>query len=199
MDVRFLSDQELDLNLKRLVVSERKILNLVLQHILEVENRKMFLEKAYSSMYEYLIKELGYSGSSAMRRLSAARLLKEVPEVGEKIKDGDINLSQITELSRAIKEKEKTGSKVSTLQKQDLVTAISGKSTAESQKQIARELDIDLKPPEKTFVQKDDSVHLQLTLSKEQYEKILKCRDFASNKLLSECTVFSQMGRKLQV
>ncbi|MGZ3800712.1 MAG: hypothetical protein ACXVCL_11140, partial [Bdellovibrio sp.] len=82
-----ISDSDLEFQLKNLVAKERKLLHVILEHIREVDFRKIYLERAYSSLYEYLVKELGYSGSAAMRRIEAARLLKEVPTLAEKIQE----------------------------------------------------------------------------------------------------------------
>lgn len=184
--IKKLSDCELETNLKKLVASERKTLHSILEYINEIDARKLYLEKAYSSLYEYLVQECSYSGSAAMRRISAARLMRAVPEVGDKIESGHLNLSQVSELSRAIKEKEKTGVVVSNTQKEEIARAISQKSIAQTQREISRSLDIELKAPEKTFVQKDESVHLQITLSKDQYQQLMECRDKAAAVLLSE-------------
>lgn len=181
-----LSNTELNANLKRLVSSERKILHLILEHINEVDSRKLYLEMAYSSLYEYLTKECQYSGSAAMRRISAAHLIREVPVIAEKIQTGTINLSQIGELARAIKEKEKSGVSVSASQKNKLVAMISGKTTSETQKEISVGLDLEIKVPEKQFVQKDNSVRVELTLTQEQYQRLMKCRDIAAPILFSE-------------
>ena len=181
-----LSNDELDISLKRLVASERKILHVILQHIIEVNVRKLYSQKAYSSLHEYLVKECHYSGSAAWRRIVAAKLVTEVPAVAEKIQSGSLNLSQISELSRAIKEKERSGAVVSTLQKTEIVAAISGKTTMETQKEISLELDLEIKRPEHKFVQKDDSVRVELTLSQEQYQQLMQCKDLAAHTLLSE-------------
>ncbi|HWU41937.1 MAG TPA: hypothetical protein VN132_00825, partial [Bdellovibrio sp.] len=186
-ELKKLKNWELENQLKNLVAKERKLLHVILEHIKEVDIRKLYLEKAYSSLYEYLIKELGYSGSAAMRRIDAAKLLREIPSVSKKIQEGSLNLSQIDELSRAVKEKEKScGEKISSVQKIELVDAIAGKSTAETQKELCVALDIDLKEPEKKLVQKDDSVHLTITLPKELHEKLMRCKDLASHTLLQQ-------------
>ncbi|UOF01296.1 HNH endonuclease [Bdellovibrio reynosensis] len=166
---------------------ERKLLHVILEHIREIEVRKLYLGKAYSSIYEYLTKELGYSGSAAMRRLEAARLIHEVPVVAERIQEGALNLSQIGELSRAIKEKEKvSGQKVTAFQKQELVSVVSGKTIKQTQHELARVLDLPIKEYDTQKVQKDESVRLELTLSKEQYEKLMQCKDLAAHILLQE-------------
>ncbi|MGZ3843911.1 MAG: HNH endonuclease [Bdellovibrio sp.] len=179
-----ISNSDLEFQLKNLVAKERKLLHVILEHIKEVDVRKIYLERAYSSLYEYLIKELGYSGSAAMRRLEAARLLKEVPTLAEKIQEGSVNLSQIGELSRALKEKEKTcGMKVSCAQKEKLIAVITGKSTQETQKELSLALDVQPKKHDSQRMQKDESIRLEITLTKEQYQKLMTCKDLAAASL----------------
>lgn len=107
MSVQRMNNHELELNLKKLVMQERELLHEILLHIQQVEVRRIYLDRAYASIYEYLVKELNYSGSAAMRRIEAARLLKQIPTLSTQIESGDLNLSQIGELSKAFKEKEK--------------------------------------------------------------------------------------------
>lgn len=179
-----LNDLELETNLRNLISKERQLLHLILEHILEVDTRKLYLERAYSSLYEYLTQEFQYSGSAAMRRIEAARLLRNVPELGGYIQRGDINLTQIGEFSRAIKEKEKMGAEtVSALLKSELLVKISGKTIQETQKDLAQALDIQVVDYDKKRIQQDDSVRIELTVSKDVYELLEKCKDLASHKL----------------
>ncbi|MGZ3818735.1 MAG: hypothetical protein ACXWRZ_18885 [Bdellovibrio sp.] len=176
-----ISNSDLEFQLKNLVAKERKLLHVILEHIKEVDVRKIYLERAYSSLYEYLVKELGYSGSAAMRRLEAARLLKEVPTLAEKNQEGSVNLSQIGELSRALKEKEKTcGMKISCAQKEELVAIITGKTTHETQKELSLALEVQPKNHDSQRMQKDESIRLEITLTKEQYQKLMTCKDLAA-------------------
>jgi hypothetical protein len=187
MNLKMIDDRTLELQLRDLVNKERKLLHVILEHIKEVETRRLYLARACSSMYEYLTTVLGYSGSAAMRRLEAARLLKELPMIAEKIENGSLNLSQIGELARAVKEKEKSqGAKISACEKHDLVQMISYKSTRETQHELTRALDIDLLEPEKTQTQKDESVQLTVTLSKEQFARLQQCRDAAAHLLVQQ-------------
>ncbi|WP_374074244.1 HNH endonuclease [Bdellovibrio bacteriovorus] len=182
--LRRLSNHELEISLKDLVQKERKLLHVILEHIKEIDSRKLYLERAYSSLYEYLVKEFGYSGSAAMRRIEAARLLNEIPAMAQKIQEGSLNLSQIGELSRSIKEKEKnTGERVSSLQKSELVAKIEYKTTLDTQRELASALDLPVKEFEKQKMQKDESLRLEMTLSKEQYQKLLQCKDLAAHLL----------------
>src|ERR1700730_2539872 len=93
-----LSDEELLAKTKSLVKEEKKITQSILNHLEEVEYRKLYLARGFSSLFSYCVEELGYSGSSADRRLSAMRLIKNIPEAKEKLEKGSVNLSTLTQL-----------------------------------------------------------------------------------------------------
>lgn len=114
-----LSNNDLVERLGKLVQSERKIMHLILECIAEIDDRKLYLEKAYPSLYEFLVKEFGYSPSAAMRRIESARLLKEVPEISQKIESGALNLSQLSQLQQAARLLQKPNSEKWSLQKKD--------------------------------------------------------------------------------
>ncbi|MFN7728923.1 MAG: hypothetical protein ACK5P7_07185 [Bdellovibrio sp.] len=177
MSIQKLSNQEVGLNLKNLVVQERELLHSILLHIQQIEARRIYFDRAYASTFEYLVKELSYSGSAAMRRLEIARLLKEIPSMAIQIESGDLNLTQIGDLSRALKEKAKqSGERVSLCQRQEILQKIAGKSVPETQKEISRALDLEIQEPERTQFQKD-SVSLSIQLTQTQYEKLCRCKD----------------------
>lgn len=181
-------EASLKLNVKR----ERQLLHFILEHIKEVARREMHLLRGYPNLKEYLKTEFGYSDTAARRRMEAAILMMEVPALAFKISEGTIHLTQIGELARAINEKE-LGSpeRVSTETKNELVETISGKTTRETQRDLAQALDIKLKEYEIQRVQKDESVRMEITISKELNEKLQACRDLASQKLQQERKVQS--------
>ncbi len=186
MNIHAMCDDEVESRLKYLASKERELLHLILAHINEIEIRRIFLARGHSSMYEYLTKELQYSGAAAMRRLSAARLMREIPSIARQIHVGAVNLSQLSELSRALREKEKTGIEISTEQKVGILQSVMGKNTLETQREIAQGLNVKLKKPELIRMQRDESVHLAITFSKEQHELVLKARDKAAHLLTSD-------------
>lgn len=57
----------------------------------------------YSNLIKFMVQELGYSGSAAYRRYQALKLTSEVPKVKEKIQDGSLNLSKITQMETILK------------------------------------------------------------------------------------------------
>jgi hypothetical protein len=179
-----LTNDELENSMGFHVLNERRTLHIILEHINEVYRRDLHLERGFGSMKEYLVKKWGYSERDAYRRMDGANLLKDVPALVSEIKNGTINADKIGELARAVKEKEhSTGKKVSVFQKNELVALISGKTGAESQRDLAKALDIQVKKHEVKRVQQDDSVWLGFPVSKKLYDNFNRCKEHASHKI----------------
>jgi hypothetical protein len=93
MNLRSLTNEALLSETKTCVAREREMTLTVLHHLREVERRRLFAVLSYSSLFDYTTRELGYDSASAMRRIDAMRLLKEMPEVEKKIQEGTLTLS----------------------------------------------------------------------------------------------------------
>ena len=85
MEISNLSDSDLLVKTKALVKEESKITQNVLEHLRVIESRRLFAKRGYPSLFEFCIKELGYSESSAQRRISAMRIIKNIPEAKAKL------------------------------------------------------------------------------------------------------------------
>ncbi len=84
MNLQDMNNQELhDKFSKTAVKTERKIMHIVVEFIMEMDRRRSFLDFAYPSLYEFLTKAHGYSSGAAQRRIDSARLLQEVPPLAE--------------------------------------------------------------------------------------------------------------------
>ena len=79
-----LTDHDLSFQLKQTVREEKEITLKVLRLLREIEKRRLFAKRGFSSLFEFAVKELAYSESAAGRRISAIRLIKEIPSVEEK-------------------------------------------------------------------------------------------------------------------
>jgi hypothetical protein len=112
MDLSKVSNKEVLFRLEKLVRTERKITHVILCHINEVAQRKLYADLGFSSMHKYLVDHLGYSDDSAYRREQAARILKQVPAVAEKLEDGSLNLTQVMNLQKCLRQEKKSGQTV---------------------------------------------------------------------------------------
>ncbi len=181
-ELRALKNSDLDLRIKSLARQERELLTQVLHVIKEIDNRRLYLELGFSSLFAYLTESVGYSASSAQRRIDAARLLSEIPSLSEKIERGEIHLTQACMIQKAAREIKRTRQiRVSCEDKLELLTSLSGKNQRDTEKQVAQYFDMPIlqKSIEKT--QADDSVRLEITLSKSQYEKLKQAQALISH------------------
>ena len=90
-----LSDKELLGRLAKLVKQEHNLTLEILPHLIEVESRKIYRQLGYNSMFVYCTEGLGYSESSANRRIYAARAIRKCPKAHEYLRDGRVNLATL--------------------------------------------------------------------------------------------------------
>ncbi len=98
-----LSDSDLIRNLHSLRETEHRATVQVLLHLKEVERRGLHLMCGYPSLFEYC-RSLGYSEGGAMRRITAARCIRDFPEVYELLRDNKVNLSTISVFAPVLRE-----------------------------------------------------------------------------------------------
>ena len=105
--LRSLSDPELLSRTHAKAAEERRVTSEFLQHLAEVERRKLYLAQGHSSLWDYLVRDLGYSEGSAHRRISALRLMLDVPEIGQALEDGRLSLSVASKAQTFLRREER--------------------------------------------------------------------------------------------
>ena len=99
--VAALSDRELLAQTSNLARVERHLQGAIIDHLTEIDARGLFLCRGYSSLFEYAVRELGYSDAAAGRRIAAMRLCADNPHTRERLRDGSLSLSAAAELQWA--------------------------------------------------------------------------------------------------
>jgi len=173
--------QSLHFQLSDLVKSERKITHEILLCIQQIDQTKAYAELGYPSLFEYLVKEQKYSEGAAQRRISSARLLRELPEIEKKVQEGNLNLTQLSKLASATNQDQKaTGKKVSTEQKRELLEQMENKTGFETEQLLNQNFECNLKP-KKEITPRKQAYDLHLKLTPEQYEKLKKAQSLLSH------------------
>ena len=127
--VKKMTDRQLLASTEKLVVEERRITLEVLQHLREIEVRRLFVDLGFDSMYKYCTQQLKYSEGETQRRLSSARLLRELPEIEAQIQNGDLNVTNLSAVQSFVRA-EKIADKPLTRQKKlEIIAAVENKST----------------------------------------------------------------------
>ena len=108
--IRVLSDRELLRQTSTLVCHERHLQGAIIDHLAEIEARRLFLQRGCSSLFDYAVRELGYSDAAAGRRIGAVRLCADQPGARERLRDGSLTLSAAAELQWAFDRQRRRGS-----------------------------------------------------------------------------------------
>lgn len=132
MNLKNISDNELLRKIEELAQKERELLTDVLQHLREIERRRLFSSLGFSSLFSYAVAKLGYSEDQAYRRINAMRLLREIPEIEEKIQAGTISLSNLS-LAQSFFRQEK----LNPVQKLEFIGKLENKSSRDAEKMVA--------------------------------------------------------------
>ena len=69
-----LSDNQLLEQTGKLAALDHQIQVFVIDHLLEMEARKLYLRRGFSSLFDYVARGLGYSDAAAWRRINAMKL-----------------------------------------------------------------------------------------------------------------------------
>ena len=105
-----LSDRELLRETSNLVRHERHLQGAIIDHLAEIEARGLYLERGFSSLFDYAVRELGYSDAAAARRIGAMRLCADQADAREGLRDGSLTLSAAAELQWAFDRQRRRGS-----------------------------------------------------------------------------------------
>ena len=99
--VAALSDQHLLQRIKELAALEHHLEVVVIDHLRELDRRRLYLTLGFSSLFDYAVRELGYSDASAWRRIKAMRLCAEVEGARERMQEGSLTLNAAAQLQHA--------------------------------------------------------------------------------------------------
>lgn len=94
-EVGRLADAELIAGLQRWVRADRSATARMLVHLGEVDARRLYRERAWASMFDYVVEELHMSEAEAYLRIAAARLGRRFPRVVELVAEGGLHLTAI--------------------------------------------------------------------------------------------------------
>lgn len=181
-----LTNIELEDRLRTKSIEERKLTIEIIELLEEVDRRKLHLKHGYGSLIEYCIKELKYSESSAYRRISAMRVVREVPNVKIAIQDGKLNLNTIAQAQTFFKSEAKQNKPYTKEAKQNILALLQYKSTRQAERLL-----VEISPenaPVKTETVRavaEDRTQITLTVNRELADKLDKLKNMLSHKIPS--------------
>ena len=107
--IAVLPDQVLLEQTRMLARHEQALQLSILDHLREIEARRLYLGLGYSSLFDYTVRELHYTEAAAWRRIKAMRLCRETRGVRESLQDGSLNLSNAALLQNSFERWDRNG------------------------------------------------------------------------------------------
>ena len=181
MNLKHLTDKSLLSDTKNLVTKERESSTAILYHLKEIERRRLFSDLGYSSLYEYAIKELKYTGGAATRRIQSARLLAVMPEIKDKIVKGDLSLSNLSQAAYLFKNENIKDAQV----RSTIISKIEKKSTRECEQILLGFAKEPLRPREDIKPVSPENYSMSIVISQKTLDKLNEVKNLLGHRSLT--------------
>jgi hypothetical protein len=136
-EIKKFSDDNLTSSLGSLFDQERISDQLILIHLIEMEDRKVYAKRGFENLYQMLVRYYKQSEGAANRRLQAMRLLRDVPAAQESLLSGEVNLTTLSMTQIQIRHEERlSGQKISIDRKVEIVNSIKNKTQRETEVEL---------------------------------------------------------------
>ncbi len=170
-NLKTLSKTELLLSTEAAVKTERLSTLQVLHHFREIERRRLYLEKGYSSLFDMAVKHFGFSASGAQRRIYSMRLIRDMPEAEQKIESGELSLTAAASVQTFFKEKRD----LPKAERTKVLSSCYNKSSREVEKELASRQPKKDKRDDIRYTD-GDRLRLSLNISEELFQKLEKLK-----------------------
>jgi len=174
------SNENLVLAAMKTISTEREATAEVILIFEEIYSRRLYLKMGFPSLFEMATKHFGYCAASAMRRINAMRLIRDVPEAFQKIESGELSLSVVNELQTYFQQEAKAERAYSPTAKEELIGFSLGKSRREVEREIANR-NPERQKHETIYAVSNDRSRLNISVSNALLEKINQLRDLRSH------------------
>ena len=180
-----------------------------LRHLAEIDSRKLFFKQGFCSLFDYAVRELGYSEGAAYRRIKAMKLCCALPETANRLQSGRLSLSAASQLQvffekqdKKIKEEAKKALSLKSYEGKISVNESGGQKKSKEEQILIKT------PNTKEHLKIADSsqnedLNSTLPLSQEEKENLVKkvegCSTRTAEKLLSEADPSLSLTKKEKV
>ena len=105
--VSALSDDRLLEQTTKLALLDHEVQVFVIDHLLEIEARGLYLSRGYSNLFAYVTRGLGYSDGAAWRRTAAMKLCARIEGTRDRLRDGSLTLDAAAQLQAAFERRDR--------------------------------------------------------------------------------------------
>jgi len=164
MNLKSISNEKLLRSTERIALQERARTVDLLHHLKEIDRRRLYSDLKYPSLYVYVVKHLKYSEDQAYRRIAAARLLAEVPEIAVPIAAGDLTLTNVGVAQQLFSRERRAGRTFTKFKKREFLSKLEGMSSRDAERTAA-----ELSPPQSV-------IQLMINISKQTEDKLTQLK-----------------------
>lgn len=182
MNLKHLTDSTLRRDSRNAALMEKGATSVLLHHIREVDRRKLYCDWKYSSLFDWCVKELDLCEGSAHLRITASRLLEDIPGIERKIEDGSLTLSNISQINQYCRQNKIHDVK----EKRELLAQVENLSKRETEKRLFS-ISNSVKAEKETQIRISESKSkVSLILSDETMEALQEVKDLLGKDLSSD-------------
>jgi hypothetical protein len=163
----------------------------LLRFLKQIEERRTFAIMGYPSLFKYVEEGLGYSPAQASERVSAMRLLRQVPAVAENLRDGAHTLTSIAKLASHVR---REGLKPE--QATALVLETANQTIVSLEKHLAGVALVELPKLERAKVISKELTRLTVDVDDEFMALVQRVRELKGNPALPFSEVFASAMRE---
>ena len=178
MNLNKLTDLSLHQQLQAFVRQERTLVTKVLEHLQEVERRRLYSDFKRTSLFDYSVKELGYSEDQAHRRIQAMRLMKTLPEVKEKLNSGALSLTNAAKAQGLFRRASQSSAvkHMDNERKLAVLKTIENKSTRDAERELLKFQPQDVVPADRQKTVSPSHTELKVVLDQKTMAKLEEVR-----------------------
>ncbi len=191
-----MNTDEIMTEIKNAVINERKMTARVLDLLKIVQDRKLYLDRGYSSLFEFAVGYLSYSEPAAARRISAMRLIREIPQTREKIISGDLSLSNAAKVQNFFKHELKANRGLEKSEKLELLSSIENLSFRDCEKTLLQ-MSPESIPKERRRELTETKTELKLVLDEALIKQLDRLKSLWSHKNsnMTDSELLKEMAR----
>jgi hypothetical protein len=146
--------------------------------------RQLYLQLGFGSLFDFVTKDLGYEPASAMRRISAARLIQQIPEVKTKIQNGSLKLTVVAQAQSFFKKEEAvTGNRLKPEQKKQILRNLENKSSREAELELVKLRPESVKHSESLRPLTEEFTEIKFVITSDLKTKITELQNLLSHQL----------------
>jgi hypothetical protein len=181
LKVKTYSQKEILSVTSELFIREKKISDAILILLAEIQNRRIYADLGFTSLFELLTRHFKLSESTAYQKVSLIKLIREVPEAKAALVKAEATVSNLVLANTYINEQKKTQNKLNNQEKKKIVELVKDKSFREAKQELARLNPETQTPRDKTKILNESKVSLSFAIDRELQEKLTHIKNLISH------------------